>query len=62
MSLRRPARLTTPSDAGGALAGVLVAVLILAAVAVGAFFYFGGQADVQIKKPDVHVSSTATPN
>jgi hypothetical protein len=49
-------------DAGSALSGVLVAVLILAVVAVGAFYYFGGRADVKIKKPNVSVTSTATPS
>ena len=39
-----------------------MAVLILAAVGVGAFFYFGGEADVDIKKPDVQVTSSETPN
>ena len=48
-------------EVGGAFTGLLVAVLILAAVGVGAFYYFGGRADVQIKKPDVGVTSTATP-
>lgn len=56
------AHATRPRDAGGALAGLLVAVLVLAAVAVGAFFYFGGEADVNIKKPDVTVSSSETPS
>jgi hypothetical protein len=56
-----PARAAT-SDAGSALGGVLIAVVILAAVAIGAFFYFGGQADVKIKKPDIKVSSSETPN
>jgi hypothetical protein len=50
------------SEAGGALTGLIIAVLILAAVGIGAFFYFGGEADVDIKKPDVHVSSSETPN
>ena len=49
------------SEAGGAMSGVLVAVLILAAVAVGAFFYFGGEADVDIKNPEVTVTSDETP-
>ena len=49
------------SEAGRATTGVLMAVLILAAVGVGAFFYFGGEADVDIKKPDVSVSSSETP-
>ena len=50
-----------PSEAGGAMSGVLVAVLILAVVAVGAFFYFGGEADVDIKNPEVTVTSDETP-
>ena len=49
------------SEHGGAMQGVLVAVLILAAVAVAAFFYFGGEADVDIKNPEVTVSSDETP-
>ena len=49
-------------DTGGAVTGLLVAVLVLAAIAVGAFFYFGGEADVDVKKPDVSVSSDETPN
>jgi hypothetical protein len=56
-----PARAAT-SDGGSALGGVLIAVIILAAVAIGAFFYFGGKADVKIKKPDVKVSSSETPS
>lgn len=48
-------------DDGGAMSGLLVAVLVLAAVAVGAFFYFGGRADVNIKEPNVRVSSSETP-
>ena len=49
------------SEQGGAMTGVLVAVLIRAAVAVGAFFYFGGEADVNIKNPQVTVTSDETP-
>ena len=44
------------------MTGFVVAVLVLAAVAVGAFFYFGGEADVDVKNPDVEVSSDETPN
>lgn len=51
-----------PSDAGGAVTGFLVAIIVLAAVAVGAFFYFGGEADVDVKNPDVQVSSDETPD
>jgi hypothetical protein len=58
-SIRRRVR---PSDAGGAVSGFLVAILVLAGVAVAAFFYFGGEADVDIKEPDVKVTSDETPN
>lgn len=50
------------TDFGGAATGFLLAILVLAAVGVAAFFYFGGEADVDIKQPDVTVSSTATPS
>jgi len=43
------------------MSGVAVVVLILAAAAVGGFFYFGGEADVDIKKPSVSVTSSETP-
>jgi len=43
------------------MSGALVAVLILVAAATGAFFYFGGEADVDIKKPDISVTSSETP-
>lgn len=55
----RPA--SAASDVGSAVAGFVVAILILAAVAVAAFFYFGGEADVDIKKPEVTVTSDETP-
>jgi hypothetical protein len=58
-SIRRRVR---PSDVGGAVSGFLVAILVLAGVAVAAFFYFGGEADVDIKEPDVKVTSDETPN
>ena len=60
-----PARRLTADrapDAGGAATGFIVAIVLLAAVAVGAFFYFGGEADVDIKKPDVKVTSSETPS
>lgn len=50
------------TDFGGAATGFLLAILVLAVVGVAAFFYFGGEADVDIKQPDVTVSSTATPS
>ena len=67
ISAHKPNRAACPehsghSEHGGAMTGVLVAVLILAAVAIGAFFYFGGEADVDIKNPEVSVSSDETPN
>lgn len=60
--MRTPTRHTHRFEAGSAASGVIVAVLILAAVAVGAFFYFGGEADVDIKNPDVQVTSSETPS
>jgi hypothetical protein len=63
--VQRPTRrlFRADSELGGAASGLLVAVVVLIAVGVGAFYYFGGRTnvDVKIKKPDVHVSSTATP-
>lgn len=61
MSLR-PSTASAAPDAGGVASGVVIAVLILAAVVVAGFFYFGGEADVNIKNPDVHVSSSETPS
>jgi len=51
-----------PSDAGSTASGFLIAILVLAAIGVAAFFYFGGEADVDIKNPDVEVSSDETPS
>jgi hypothetical protein len=63
--VKRPTRrlYRSESELGRAASGLVVAVVVLIAVGVGAFYYFGGRAnvDVKIKKPDVHVSSTATP-
>lgn len=50
-----------PSDSGGIAGSLLLAILIIAALAVAAFFYFGGEADVDIKKPEVTVTSDETP-
>lgn len=55
-------RLSRTTEVGSATSGVLAAVLVLAAVAVAGFFYFGGEADVDINKPDVTVSSDETPD
>jgi len=45
-------------DLGSAVTGFLVAVVLLVAVGVAAFFYFGGEAQVDIKKPNVDVSAS----
>ena len=50
------------SDAGRAMSGVIVAIVILAAVGISAFFYFGGEANVDVKKPSIEVSSSETPS
>ena len=55
------ARRSRPVDLGGVASGLLIAVIVLAALAVAGFFYFGGEADVDIKNPDIHVSSSETP-
>jgi hypothetical protein len=52
-----PARPAVSADFGGAVTGFLMAIVLLAAVGVAAFFYFGGDAKVDIKKPDVNVSA-----
>ena len=49
-------------DAGSTATGFLIAVLVLAAIGVAAFFYFGGEADVDIKEPNVDVSTSAEPS
>ena len=49
----------TPIGDKGALgSGLLIAILILVAAATAAFFYFGGDADVDVKSPDVKVSTS----
>jgi hypothetical protein len=60
----RPADQPTPrpADIGSAVTGFLAAILVLAVLAVGAFFYFGGEADVDIENPEVTVSSDETPS
>jgi hypothetical protein len=50
------------SEVGGVASGIVVAVVVLAALVVAGFFYFGGEADVDIKNPDIHISSTETPS
>ena len=63
MSIRRAAR-QSPSrrDAGSTASGFLIAILVLAAVGVAAFFYFGGEADVDINEPNVDVSASPDPS
>ena len=39
-----------------------LSAVILAAVGIGAFFYFGGEANVDVKKPSIQVSSSETPS
>ncbi|MGH3989109.1 MAG: hypothetical protein ACRDTZ_17630 [Pseudonocardiaceae bacterium] len=46
------------SEAGGAASGLVLAILVLAAVGVAAFFWLGGEADVDIKTPDKTVTTT----
>ena len=58
----RPTTSCADSEAGGVGSGILIAVVILAALVVGGFFYFGGEADVDIKNPDIKVSSSETPS
>jgi hypothetical protein len=62
MSIRRSAQQHRRlRDAGSTASGFLIAILVLAAVGVAAFFYFGGEADVDIKEPNVDVSTSAEP-
>ena len=59
MSLRRAVTDRRPSsEAGGTATGFLLAILVLAAVGIAAFFYFGGEADVDIQEPNVDVSTS----
>ena len=44
-------------ETGGILSGLVVLVLVVAGVAVAAFFFLGGQADVNIKPPDKTVTT-----
>lgn len=49
------------TDLGGAATGFMVAILVLVVVGVAAFFYFGGEANVDIEKPNVDVSVSPEP-
>jgi hypothetical protein len=61
MSIRRSTHQQRLRDAGSTASGFLIAILVLAAIGVAAFFYFGGEADVDIKEPNVDVSTSAEP-
>jgi hypothetical protein len=62
MSMRRAVRARRPSgDLGGTATGFLLAILVLAVIGVAAFFYFGGEADVDIQEPNVEVSTSPDP-
>ncbi len=51
-------------DAGGTATGFLLAVLLLGLLAIGAFFYFGGDADIDadVNPPAVDVSTSPAPS
>jgi hypothetical protein len=57
--VRRTPQHAPSRDIGSTATGFLLALLVLAAVAVAAFFYFGGKADVKIKEPNVKVTTTS---
>jgi hypothetical protein len=60
--VRRTPHHARSRDAGSTATGFLLALLVLAAVAIAAFFYFGGRADVKIKEPNVTVSGSPSPS
>jgi hypothetical protein len=63
MSLRRSTQQHRfVRDAGSTATGFLIAIVVIAALGVAAFFYFGGRADVNIKEPNVDVSSSPSPS
>ena len=51
-------------DHGGTAAGFLIALAVLAVVAIGAFFYFGGSADIDadVNPPAVDISTSPAPS
>lgn len=61
-SRRSPQQQRLFCDAGSTASGFLIAIVLLAAVGVAAFFYFGGRADVTIKQPNVTVSGSPSPS
>jgi hypothetical protein len=64
LSSRSAAHSSAP-DAGGVLAGFLLAVLVVALVGAAAFYYFGGRADVDVKikkTPNITVSGSPSPS
>ena len=62
MSLRRSTQQNRfVRDAGSTATGFLIAIVVIVALGVAAFFYFGGEADVNIKEPNVDVSTSAEP-
>ena len=63
MSLRRSTQQNRfVRDAGSTATGFLIAIVVIVALGVAAFFYFGGRADVNIKEPNVDVSSSPSPS
>jgi hypothetical protein len=56
---RRTTSLFISPDTGSTATGFLLALVLLVAVGIAAFFYFGGKADVKIKEPNVKVTTTS---
>ena len=52
------------NDRGGTAGGFLIALAVLAVIAVAAFFYFGGSADIDadVNPPAVDVSTSPAPS